>query len=179
MYSPTERHELIGYLDRTRDELLSAVAGLSDAQLNFRLSPAHWSIADNVEHVALVEEVIGTRILQELISASSFPAVSSVNETDAAVLEKAVDRSVGIDSSAQFLPTGKPTAISLEHFLASQKKIVGFVRSTVLDLRQIITSSRMFGPVDGHQRLLGLAGHCARHTAQILETKSHPNFPAA
>ena len=176
MYSTTERHKLIQYFDKTRDGLLSALAGLSEAQLNFKPSPELWSIAGNVEHVALVEDAVGARILQELASAPRVPPDSTV--TDLGVLRKAVDRSSKLDSSREFHPAGKPAAISLEHFLTSRKKIVDFVQSTILDLRQIWTASRVFGPLDGHQRLLALAAHTARHTEQIIEIKSNPNFPA-
>jgi len=176
MYSTAERRDLIQYLDKTRDDLLSAIAGLSEAQLNFQPSPERWSIAGNVEHVALVEDAVGSRILRELDSAPRVPADSTV--TDIGVLRKAVDRARKLDSSREFQPAGKPTAISVEQFLASRKKIVAFVQSTILDLRHIWTASRLFGPVDGHQRLLALAAHSARHTDQILEIKSNPNFPA-
>ena len=176
-YSTNERLELIQYLDKTRDDLLAAVRGLSEAQLNFQTSPKCWSIAGIVEHVALVEDAVFTRISQEITSAASIPADSSVNETDAGLLRKAVDRSVKLEAPGQFHPTGKPMASSLEQFLAGRKKIVDFIQSTHLDLRHISTQTRAFGLLDGHQRFLFLAAHSARHTEQIIETKEAPNFP--
>jgi hypothetical protein len=177
-YSTNERSELIQHLDKTRDDLLAAVRGLSEAQLNFQTSPKCWSIAGIVEHVALVEDAVFTRISQEITSAASVPAESNVNETDASLLRKATDRSVKLEAPGQFHPTGKPMAISLEQFLTGRKKIIDFIQSTHLDLRHISTQTRAFGPLDGHQRFLFLAAHSARHTEQILEAKSNPNFPA-
>jgi hypothetical protein len=63
-YSPNERRELIQYLDKTRDDLLAAVRGLSKAQLDFHTSPKCWCIAGIVEHVVLVEDAVLTRVLQ-------------------------------------------------------------------------------------------------------------------
>jgi len=178
MYSTNEKLEVIQYLNRTKEDLLSAVAGLSESQLNFQTSPKCWSIAGVVEHVALVEDAVITRLLQEITSAPTVPADNKVRETDAGLLRKAVDRSVRFEAPGQFHPTGKALATSLDQFLNSRKKIVDFVQSTPLDLRQISTQHRVFGPLDGHQRLLVLAAHSARHTQQIIESKSSPNFPS-
>lgn len=176
VYSTNERDELLQYLDRTRDDLTAAVRGLTQAQLNFQISPKCWSIAGIVEHVGLVENAVLASLLQAVTSAS-VPAESNVNETDAGLLRKATDRSVKLEAPGQFHPTGKPMAASLEQFLAGRKAIVDFVQSTPLDLRHVSIPTRAFGPLDGYQRLLFLGAHSARHTEQILETKSNSNFP--
>lgn len=176
-YSPNERRELIQYLDKTRDDLLAAVRGLNEAQLDFQTSPKCWCIAGIVEHVVLVEDAVLARVLQELTSAANPGSEMKANETDAGLLRKATDRSVKLEAPGQFHPTGKPMASSLEQFLAGRKKIVDFIQSTHLDLRHISTQTRAFGPLDGHQRFLFLAAHSARHTEQIIETKEAPNFP--
>jgi len=178
MYSTGERQEVIQYLDKTRDDLTSAVAELSEAQLNFKASPERWSIAGIVEHIAMVEDVVAAKILQQIASAPPALADGDVKQADLLLLRKVVDRSVKREAPEEFRPTGKPSAISLEEFLTGRKKIVDFVRSVPHDLRQISIPHRVFGPLDGHQRLLALAGHCARHTEQIIETKADPNFPA-
>ena len=177
-YSTNERDEVIQYLDRTRDDLLEATRGLSEAQLNFQMSPKCWSIAGIVEHVGLVENAVFTSLSQAITSAASAPAQSNVNETDEGLLRKATDRSVKLEAPGQFHPSGKPIAVSLEQFLAGRKKIVDFITSTPLDLRHVSIQTRAFGPLDGHQRLLFLGAHSARHTKQIIETKANPNFPA-
>ncbi len=43
------------YLNETRDGVISAVKGLSEAQWNFKPAPDRWSVAEIVEHLALVE----------------------------------------------------------------------------------------------------------------------------
>jgi hypothetical protein len=177
-YLTSERAELVNYLDKTRDDLVAALADLSLAQLNFQISPKCWSIGGVVEHIALVEDAVITKVLQEIASAPSVTADGKKNVTDASFLKKAVDRSVKLEAPGQFHPIGKSMATSLEQFLRGRTKIVDFVQSTPLDLRQISFETRAFGVLDGHQRLLFLAAHSARHTEQIIETKSSPNFPA-
>jgi len=61
-YSTNERRELIQHLDKTRDDLLAAVRGLSEAQLNFQTSPKCWCIAGIVEHVVLVKDAVLARV---------------------------------------------------------------------------------------------------------------------
>jgi uncharacterized damage-inducible protein DinB len=159
-YPTSERTELLHYLGKTRDDLVAALAGLSEAQAQFQTSPKCWSIESVVEHIALLEDAVITRVLQEITSAPSVIADGKKN------------------APGQFHPTGKPMATSPEQFLRGRTRIVDFVQSTPLDLRQISFETRAFGVLDGHQCLLFLAAHSARHTEQIVETKSNPNFPA-
>jgi hypothetical protein len=128
--------------------------------------------------VQLTDLLLEWKMLCLLASTPSVTADGKKNVSNASLLKKAVDRSVKLESPGQFHPTGKPMATSLEQFLRGRTKIVDFVQSTLLDLRQISFESRAFGVLDGHQRLLFLAAHSARHTEQIIETKSNPNFPA-
>ena len=135
---------------RRREHTLAySPSSVPSLHLNFQTSPKCWSIAGIVEHVAMVEDAVFTRISQEIMSAPSVPADSHVPETDAGLLRKAVDRSVKLEAPGQFHPTGKSMAISLGQFLASREKIVDFIRST-LNLRHISTQHRVFGPIDGH-----------------------------
>jgi uncharacterized damage-inducible protein DinB len=81
-YPTSERAELIHYLDKTRDDLVAALADLSLAQLNFQISPQCWSIGGVVEHIALVEDAVITKVLQEIASAPSVTADGKKNVTD-------------------------------------------------------------------------------------------------
>src|SRR4029077_11447704 len=126
-YPTSERAELIHYLDKTRDDLLAALAGLSLAQLNFQISPKCWSIVGVVGHIALVEDAVITKVLQEIASAPSVTADGKKNVTDASLLKKAGDRSVKLEAPGQFHPIGKSMATSLEQFLRGRTKIVDFV----------------------------------------------------
>ena len=50
-----ERQRLLAHFEMTEAWLASELAGLSDAQLAFRMSPDSWSVRDVVEHLAIAE----------------------------------------------------------------------------------------------------------------------------
>jgi hypothetical protein len=59
--------DALEYLIETRDGVLEAVKGLSEAQWRFRPSPDRWSGLENVEHLALV----GRRVVEIMGRAGS------------------------------------------------------------------------------------------------------------
>src|SRR5580700_10212759 len=54
--TPAEREKGVQYLERTRDGVVAAVKGLSDAQMKFKPAPDRWSVAETLEHIALAED---------------------------------------------------------------------------------------------------------------------------
>ena len=48
-------------LERQREAVLASLAGQDDAQLRFRPAPDAWSSRDVVEHLVIVEELVGSR----------------------------------------------------------------------------------------------------------------------
>jgi len=50
-----ERQRVLAHFEMTEGWLVSEVAGLSKAQLTFRMTPDSWSIQDVVEHLAIAE----------------------------------------------------------------------------------------------------------------------------
>src|SRR6266545_4531348 len=53
-----ERDRAMSHLHATRKVFLDSVAGLSDAQWNFKPSPDRWSVAECAEHIAVSEDSI-------------------------------------------------------------------------------------------------------------------------
>src|SRR5215470_4052093 len=53
-----DRDRGVQYLEQTRDALLASAKGLSDAQMNFKHAPDRWSVAQTLEHIALVEDFL-------------------------------------------------------------------------------------------------------------------------
>ena len=54
------------YLEQTRDYIAGATRGLSDAQWKFKPAPDRWSIAENVEHMVSVQELVLGPIREQL-----------------------------------------------------------------------------------------------------------------
>jgi uncharacterized damage-inducible protein DinB len=175
--TPTERDRAIRYLADTRDRLADAVKGLSDAQWKFKPAPDRWSVAEVVEHIAVVEELVVTNMLGKLDQAPAGAADRDPKQVDAIVLAKMPDRSTKVQAPQQIQPTGRWTPQgALDHFLASRVQTTQIAKSSP-DLRGHVIAHPVFGPMDGYEWVLALAGHSERHTKQILEVKADPNFP--
>ena len=175
--TPTERDRAIRYLADTRDRLVDAVKGLSDAQWKFKPAPDRWSIAEVVEHIAVVEELVVTNMLGKLDQAPAGTADRDTKQVDATVLAKMPDRSTKFQAPQQIQPTGRWTPQgALEHFLTSRVQTTQIAKSSP-DLRGHVRAHPAFGPMDGYEWVLALAGHSERHTKQIIEVKADPHFP--
>ena len=174
MHSQTEKNELLQRLDVAREHLLTAVAGLTEPQASFKPSPEAWSVAGIVEHLATVEDFVLMRI-EKMVSE---PDGGNYKDSDVALFDRVADRSAKFQAPERVQPTGKPLASSLERLASTRAKIVKLIQ-TAPDghFRNHSMSHPVFGPLDGHQWLVATAGHCTRHTRQILETKTSPNFP--
>ena len=172
-----EREQALRYLAESRAGVIEAVKGLSEAQFNFKPAPDRWSVAETLEHIAIVEDAVLTGVRARLEKGPA-PAVDrDVKQIDAMVLEKVPDRSTKVQAPPQLFPTGHTTpAASLERFLRSREQTVNWLKSDS-DLRGHLADHPVFGPWDGYEWILAAAGHSERHTKQILEVKADPNFP--
>lgn len=175
--TPAEREHALAYLTQTRDGVVAAVKGLSEAQLKFKPAADRWSVAEVVEHLALIEDLINQGVLGKLLSAPAPTAGWDAKKVDAMVLAKMPDRSTKAQAPEPAVPTGRWTpAETLEHFLAGRAQTVAFLKSTP-DLRGHVVSHPVFGAMDGYEWILAVAGHTDRHTKQILEVKADPGYP--
>jgi hypothetical protein len=176
MHSQQEKNELLQRLDGGREHLLTAVAGLTEPQANFKPSPEAWSVSGIVEHLANVEDFVVMRI-EKMVSE---PDAGNYKDSDVALFDRVADRSAKFQAPERVHPTGKSLASSLERLEATRAKIAGMIQSAPDGhFRKHSMPHPVFGPLDGHQWLVAAAGHCLRHTQQILETKAGPNFPKA
>ena len=56
--SKKERKDATDLLKDTHNALLKSLEGLSEAQLNYKVSDSTWSVDGNVKHLAVVEQTI-------------------------------------------------------------------------------------------------------------------------
>jgi hypothetical protein len=177
MYSIREGTEVLQHIDNAHDALVTAVAGLSDAQLHFKPAPEAWSVSGIVEHLAIVEDRIVNRIHELLASPPEPDKPVATKEADEALKHRILDRSSKAQAPEATHPTGTSIAESLDRLVVSRNKIRDLLRSVPADFRQRSMPHPRFGPMDCHQWLVTLGGHCMRHTQQIIETKMAPGFP--
>jgi hypothetical protein len=173
-----EREQALRYLAETRAGVIEAVKGLSEAQFNFKPAPDRWSVAECLEHIAIVENAVLSGVRVRLEKAPAPSADRDVKQIDALILAKVPDRSTKIQAPPPLAPTGRWTpAAALEHFFAGREQTVNWLKSDT-DLRGHSVDHPVLGPLDGYEWILAAAGHSERHTKQILEVKADPNFPA-
>jgi hypothetical protein len=174
------------YFDFARSRVIAATAGLSDAQWKFKPAPDVWSIAENLEHMVLVQERVLGWVLGQLAQAPPPPPGRDNVMLDALVLEKIPDRSIRVKGPEVIEPAGKWDAdTALARLIRNYERLTEFVESTP-DLREhileapplkIVTKGE-FTTMDGYQWALTLAAHDERHVRQMLEVKADANYPA-
>jgi len=172
-----DKDRAVQYLEKTRQGVLEATKGLSDAQWDFKPGPDRWSIAQVMEHIAAAEDYIRGVDAEQVMKTPAAPADHDAKKTDDAVLTRIPDRSHKIQAPEPLVPTnrfGSPEN-SLKHFVESREKTEEFVKNTP-GLRDHAADSPM-GKLDGYEFVLLIAAHSERHTKQILEVKADPNYP--
>ena len=173
----TDREKGEQYLEQTRDGVIAATKGLSEAQLKFKPAPDRWSVAETLEHIALAEDFIFQNVADKIMKAPAGPADRDTAKADALVLAAIPDRSHKAKAPEPLVPTSHWTpADTLDHFLKSRAHTIEFLQATP-DLRAHVADSPLGQPLDAYEWLLFIAAHSERHTKQILEVKADPNFP--
>lgn len=183
----TEVDQAREYLERSRNRVLTVTEGLSEAQLRFKPAPDRWSIAENLEHVVIVQERILGPVREQLHQAAALPPGTDRRQIEAIVLERVPDRSMKAKAPAPIEPTGSWTlAETLERYTRNSSQLVEWLESTP-DLREHALESAplkfltngAFTMMDGYQLILTAAGHEERHVRQIEEVKADPEYPRA
>jgi uncharacterized damage-inducible protein DinB len=172
----TDRAAAVKYLEETRQAFLKAIDGVSEAQWKFKAGPDRWSIAEVAEHIAISEETILGMIQTKMLAA---PPPAGPGIADDKLIAGVTDRSQKATAPEMLKPVNKwQTQEALaKDFNAARDKTIAWLKSTKEDLRAHAAPHPAFGPLDVHQWILLLAGHSARHTAQIEEVKTQNGYP--
>jgi hypothetical protein len=173
-----ERDKAQKYLEQTREGVIAATKGLSDAQMKFKPAPDRWSVAETLEHIELAEDFLFQNITNNIMKAPAPPAGRDTAKLDEMILTLLPDRSTKRQAPGPLVPTGRSApAETLDHFEKSRARTIAFLQSTP-DLREHASADNPFKqPLDGYDWILFIAAHSERHTKQILEVKADPNFP--
>lgn len=172
-----DRAKALAYLEETRTKFLKSIEGLSEAQWKFKAGPDRWSIAEVAEHIALSDALILGMIEGQVLKAPAKKPDEGI--TDEKLIAGVTDRTQKAQAPEVLKPTNKwPTREALvKDFNASRDKTIAWLKGTNEDLRAHAAPHPAFGPLDAHQWVLLLAGHSARHTAQIEEVKTVAGYP--
>ena len=170
----SERDRIMSYFHSARKQTLDQVAGLSDAQWNFRPAADKWTIAEVIEHLTLTEPGLFGFAMMGLKKSTDGP--SSVKDDD--MIARMKDRSKPAQAPEPFKPSGKwPNHEALvEAYKERRDANIKWLWETRDDLRGKFI--KFFGgPIDVYQMLLAIPAHNERHLAQISEIKASAGYP--
>jgi uncharacterized damage-inducible protein DinB len=164
-----DRQIMLSVLERTRDDFLNAVAGVTEDQARLKPSSDRWSILKCAEHVVSAERGMFTAITQRSAPLSS----PNGHGREEGFLRNGTDRSRKYTTSASLVPAGRYATLAeaVARFRELRAHTIEFVASCRADLRDIEVPHPIGGLVTGQECLALLAVHPARHAAQIREVR--------
>jgi DinB superfamily len=178
MLTDLERQKALGLLNRSRQTLLDAVAGVTENQARWKPAADRWSILEYVEHLAVSDDGLIAMIKRSLATPPRPETEAERREREAKIRETPVPR--GANRAPEMLQPGGRFA-SLEQaiaaFLAARERSLEYARSTQEDLRSHFADHSVLGPLDGYQWLMGNARHAETHAGHIRELRAMPEFP--
>jgi hypothetical protein len=174
-----ERSYAIEVLQSTQAALHQALEGLTEAQQTYKPAESRWSIAENVEHIVLVESGIFGAIQKGMTYPSNPEKRAELKYSDVDVIKAVRSRSVTLPAPDPFVPTGRFASVSegLTAFDQQRAAAIGYMHNVTDDLRTHYFRHIALGWLDSYQAILLLASHGERHRKQIEEVKASPGFP--
>jgi DinB family protein len=173
-----DREFAIKNLKASRERFLTAIDGLSEAQLKFKSAPDRWSIAEVAEHITLSEDFFMDLITNQVLRSPVMPDKER-KVTDEALLALMTDRSNRAQAPEPVAPKNKWQSVkeTMKEFEKRRSRTIEFVKITTDDLRSHFSPFGNRGEIDALQWVLLISAHCDRHVAQINEVKAAANFP--
>jgi len=180
-----ELDQALEYFDQTKKRVLGITSGLTDAQWHFKPTPDRWSIAQNLEHMVMVEDRVLGPVRELLAQAPPPPPGFDRALIDRIAIEKIPDRSRKATAPEFIHPGSQLTPPeALARLSQNYQRLAEYVTSTP-DLREHIIESPPLRFVtdgahtsmDGFQWALALAAHDERHVRQIAEVQAHADYP--
>lgn len=175
-----ERDRAVEYLKQTQKDFLASIEGVSETQWKFKAAPDRWSIAETAEHIAVAEQTIWDLVSGKIMKSPPAPEKrAEAKGKDETILTVIPDRSRKAQSPERLKPTGRwaTQAALRKDFEAIRGKEITYMTETKEDLRNHFEEHPFLKTMDAYQWLIFNGAHCKRHTAQILEVKTDPNYP--
>jgi hypothetical protein len=174
-----ERQLVLDQLTASEARLLELVDGLTPAQWNFRETPERWSIAENIEHVIVLENFILQKVAEVLEQPADNDKKALAAGREGLVLGLANARSVKFVAREVALPKGRwpDTAELIAELRKTRGRTMAFASKTQAELRDHFFPHIAFGDLDCYQWLVVLGQHSFRHALQIGDIKADPGYP--
>jgi hypothetical protein len=171
--SAMDRQRLVAHMDMTASWLESELAGLSQAQVEFRRAPGTWNILEVLEHLVVVGPIYWQDLQKGV--AGKPPAVPTPSR-DVDILWYGIDRGYREIALPTEVPKGEVRNVraGLEAYRKQHAQLLQYVKTTKDDLRSRVVERQR---CDAYQWALLISTHEQRHILQIREIKAEPKFP--
>ena len=174
-----ERKYVTELLKDTKSNVVNAVKGLTEAQLNFKAGPDIWSIKECIYHIAISEKKLWGLMETSLKGAANPEKRAEIKMTDDQLLKMLEDRSFKVKMSESFEPKKSPYKTNeeaIEDFKMTRANHIKYLKATTEELRNHVIQMP-FGWLDCYQLCLMIGAQSNRHTQQINEVKANPRYP--
>ncbi len=160
---------LIQALEGSREEFVTAAAGVSEEQAKLSPGEGRWSVLQCVEHIVTAEG----RFLGWLENPENIPAPPEDKQKEAMLAERLPSRATKVQAPEGSQPKGRFTTLAeaLNAFTSARQRSIQFAQEKGQGLYAIATKHPFFGPINGAELMVMIAGHSQRHAAQIREIK--------
>ena len=180
MITEQERQTAIELLMRSREVLLDALEGVTEAQARWKPAPDRWSIVEYTEHLAVSDDAL-VALIQRILRTPAQPETEvERRQRETRIRETPIPR--GANRAPDTLqPAGRFPSLkeAVTAFLAARERTIEYARVTREDLRHHFSPHPVLGPLDGYQWLTANAHHAKSHAAHIREIRAMPDFPTA
>jgi len=163
-----DRTALVAELRAGEAALRASLAGLDVEMVNRSPAPDRWSILQCVEHLAVVEDYLCTRIEQ-----ATRADRTQNDRREQLIVERGLDRSFRFPAPTVAEPAGRFSSLeeAIGAFADARARTIRFVETCGDDLRALTTTHPLIGTVNCHEMLLVMAVHPRRHVQQIEEIR--------
>ena len=164
----TDREELLAKLNSGRDEFLASLDGVTEEQAAAK-PVTGWSILECAEHVAIVEEYLRNRLMEE----STATDHEMPRQREALIVARVANRKRKVSAPEPAQPRGRFATLSeaIEHFCRNRERTIAYIASCQEDLRCLAMEHPLLGTVSGQEMILLIVGHPFRHAQQIREIR--------
>jgi hypothetical protein len=174
------------FLEQTHNAVRGATKGLSEAQWKFKPAPDRWSIAENLDHIVIVQERVLGPILDQLADGQAPPADGDYEQVDKIVINQFSNRLSRFQAPEFVHPATQINPSELLNRLTANYARLAECLESRPGLRQHVipaaplkaVSKGAYEVMDGYQWILAAAAHTERHTKQMLEVMAEPGYPA-
>jgi hypothetical protein len=177
--SKKERKFATEHMKSTKADVINAVKGLTEAQLNYKATPERWSAKECVYHIAISEKNLWAMLDGALKSAANPEKRAEIKMTDEQVATMIENRTTKVKTFEPFEPKNTPYKTldeALSYFKTTRAEHIKYLKSTSEDLRNHVVQFP-FGWMDCYQLSIFISGHSNRHSQQINEIKADPGYP--